>query len=369
MSPASRGTNATYRRVRRIIARQPLISKCLLLATGFFSTLLILQQLTDVQILSFSPSTSSLPISSDTNSIIAKFVHPSSASTSSYTYDSRQAEREEREATLLASKPAPLVVVAAGLPRTGSTWIYNILRILMRIRDPNSIAGWYADLQAIWKNHKTHKYDHMEVSWLEAYRSLGTSILLKMHGPSAFRGFSRGDSLSTGANLTVLTHRDLRTEVRSWVYQNWNSSIHKGEIAKTPFIDPDMWVQIAHKILRERNTTLDSVGTGCRLLDIKYEDWNHKPEEVQLGIVQQLADALDWDFTITELKDAVLEAKRIHPPRDGARLMYNPVSKLHPGHRRVNSEDPAFVQALELGYKAIEDDEISGRFLRENGYM
>jgi len=209
----------------------------------------------------------------------------------------------------------------------------------------------------------------MDISWLEAYKSLGTSILIKMHGPGPFKGFSRGYSLSTGANLTVLTHRDLRTEVRSWVYQNWNSSIHSGQIAKTPFIDPEQWVRVAHRILHERNSTLASVGTGCQLLDIKYEDWNHKSPEVQLGIVQKLADALQWEFSEAELKDAVLEAKRIHPPDDGARLMYNPVSKLHPGHTRINSEDPAFVSALQLGYKAIEDDPISGKFLRESGYM
>lgn len=339
------------------------MSKLLLGATLFFSTLLVLQQISGAKILSFS-STSSTPISADTDSIISKLVHPSTASSAS-----SRAEQEAREEKLLADKPAPLVVVAAGLPRTGSTWIYNILRILMRIRDPNSIAGWYADLQAIWKNHKTHKYDNMDISWLEAYKSLGTSILIKMHGPGAFKGFSRGYSLSTGANLTVLTHRDLRTEVRSWVYQNWNSSIHSGEIAKTPFIDPAQWVKIAHRILHERNSTLSSAGTGCQLIDIKYEDWNHKSAEIQLGIVQQLADALQWDFTTQELKDAVLEAKRIRPPHDAARLMYNPVSKLHPGHTRINSEDPAFVQALELGYKAIEEDPISGGFLRENGYM
>lgn len=276
--------------------------------------------------------------------------------------------RLAREQMLLESRPRPLVVVAAGLPRTGSTWVYNVLRILLRMRDPNSIAGWYADLMAIWRNHKTHRYDNMQESWLEAYQSLGTSLLIKTHGPGAFRSFSRGRSLGVGADLTVLTHRDLRTEVRSWVYQNWNNSIHTGRIADTPFGDPAQWVRVAQKILHERNSTLNSIGTG-NYIDIRYEDWGQKGSDAQLPIVRALADKLEWTFTDEELRSAILEAKRIFPPADGARLMYNPVSKLHPGHTRIDANNPDFVEALRAGYEAIEQDEITGDFLRSEGYM
>lgn len=264
-------------------------------------------------------------------------------------------------------RPRPLVVIVAGLPRTGSTWVYNIARILMRIRDPNSIAGWYADLIAIWKNHKTHRYDNMKISWLDAYKSLNTSLVIKTHGPGAFKAFSRGKSLGEGADVTLLTHRDLRTEVRSWVYQNWNNSIHAGNIAHTPFADAAAWTRVAAHILRERNMTMESVGKG-RYLDIRYEDWNRKGMQAQLQIVQKIAAELEWDFTARELRQAVIEASRIHPPAYDTVLMYNPVSKLHPGHERVDASDLKFQKALKAGYKAIEKDVDGGAFLRQQGY-
>lgn len=268
---------------------------------------------------------------------------------------------------VLDEKPRPLVVVAAGLPRTGSTWVFNILRILLRMRDPNTVAGWYADLIAIWKNHKTHKYDNMKESWLEAYQSLGTSLLIKTHGPGAFRSFSRGLPLSS-VHLTVLTHRDLRTEVRSWVYQNWNSSIHAGHIGDTPFADSSQWVHVAHRILDERNSTLASIGKGS-YLDIRYEDWSQKGDDAQLHIVRAIADRLEWPFTDEELLAAIFEVKRIIPPADGARLMYNPISKLHPGHTRIDTKEPKFLDALKAGFEAIEQDPLCSDFLVKQGYL
>lgn len=268
----------------------------------------------------------------------------------------------------LKDKPKPIVVVAAGLPRTGSTWVYNVLRILMRIRDPNSVAGWYADLIAIWKNHKTHRYDNMKVSWLEAYRSLNTSLLLKMHGPGPFKLFSHGKPLSHSADLTVITHRDLRTEVRSWVYQNWNSSIHAGDIENTPFGDATQWVRVAHHILNERKTTINSIGDG-RFLDIRYEEWNQHDLDAQIRVVATLANQLDWDFTDSDLRAAAIEAARLEAPAAGAVLMYNPVNKLHPGHTRIDSDHPSFKIALEKGYNAITEDPDCNAFLRSKHYI
>lgn len=273
-----------------------------------------------------------------------------------------------RDSFLLSTRPEKLVVVAAGLPRTGSTWIFNVLRILVRIRDPNSVAGWYADLINIWKNHKTHKYDNMKVSWLEAYKSLNTSIVLKMHGPGPFKHFSHGTSLGDGADLTVITHRDLRSEVRSWVYQNWNGSIHSGDIQKTPFADPAQWLRVAEHILKERKNTLASIGTG-NYLDIRYEEWNDGGLEAQVRVAGEIAAHLKWRFSPEEIRAAAVEAARLEAPADGAVLMYNPVNKLHPGHTRLDASDRAFQAVLQRGYKAIETDAECRKFMHSKGYL
>lgn len=340
MAPKSRGA---YRHTRRMSSRA-LGQRVLLVLSSICTTLFLMQALLGIDVL---PS------------------HTASMNNAAAGGAESRAAREER---LLAARPRPLVVVAAGLPRTGSTWVYNVLRILMRQRDPNTVAGWYADLQNIWRNHKTHRYDNMKVSWLEAYRSLGTSLLIKMHGPSPFRGFSRGLSLGEGADLTVLTHRDLRSEVRSWVYQNFNASVHAGRVDDTPFGDSAQWVRVAHKILAERNSTLNSIAHG-NALDIRYEDWSGQGPDAQLAVVRQIADKLDWHFDDDQLRDAILEAARIHPPDDGAVLMYNPVSKLHPGHTRIDANDPTFQNALRNGFRAIEQDGTTAEFLKSQGYV
>lgn len=238
----------------------------------------------------------------------------------------------------------------------------------MRMRDPNTVAGWYADLINIWKNHKTGRYDNMKVSWLDAYKSLNTSILIKMHGPGPFKLFSRGAPLGAAANLTVITHRDLRSEVRSWVYQNWNDSIHSGDIADTPFGDPAQWVRVAGHILHERKMTVASIGEG-QYLDIRYEDWTGKGIAAQVKIIEEMANELDWDFTEDELHAAAYEAARLEAPAIGAVLMYNPVNKLHPGHNRIDATNPAFQRAMEQGYKAIIDDPDSHTFLSDMNYL
>lgn len=321
-------TYSPFRRSRRVLARLPLSTLLCAAAFGGAVLLLVFQSL---------------------------FSNPCS-------------EIHHPERALIQSRPEPIVVVAAGLPRTGSTWVYNVLRILLRMRDPNSVSGWYADLIAIWKNHKTGRYDHMSESWLSVYKSLNTSLLLKMHGPGPFKSFSKGSRLEAGSDLTVITHRDLRTEVRSWVYQNWNGSIHAGDITNTPFGNPADWVRVAHHILRERKATLNSIGRG-NFLDIRYEDWNGKSVNTQVAVVEKLARELRWNYTKGELLAAVVEAARLEPPANDAKLMYNPVNKLHPGHVRVDSSNSAFQAALQRGYRAIETDAETSAFLRLKKYL
>ena len=189
-----------------------------------------------------------------------------------------------------------------------------------------------------------------------------------MHGPGPFKHFSKGKSLQHAADLTVITHRDLRTEVRSWVYQNWNDSIHSGDIANTPFGNPSKWIRVAEHILNERKSTLNSIGDG-RYLDIRYEDWNGKSISQQIPVVRKIANELQYRFTYAELRAAAVEAARLEPPATGAVLMYNPVNKLHPGHTRIDSTNPAFKKALSNGLDAITSDPACRAFLQSKHYL
>lgn len=63
--------------------------------------------------------------------------------------ESMRVERQCQDPTIDATTGAPakpLIIMVAGGARTGTTFLYNLLRILLRQRDPNTISGWFEDL-------------------------------------------------------------------------------------------------------------------------------------------------------------------------------------------------------------------------------
>ena len=140
-------------------------------------------------------------------------------------------------------KPTPLIIYVGGGPRTGTTYLYNLLRILLRQRDPNTISGWYADLSIMASRYASpnappspalqanYDIDDWEGA-LDAYRHTGTTVLVKVHslehGIRLFSGCRTPGRLLEDNDCEVdavfQSHRDLGPQTASnkrmaWVRQ------------------------------------------------------------------------------------------------------------------------------------------------------
>lgn len=268
----------------------------------------------------------------------------------------------ERERWMLRSRPRPLVVAVAGVPRTGSIWVYNVLRILLRHRDPNSVAGY------AWVMKAEADKVSQNLSSLDVYQSLNTTVLVKIRSIGDWHKFSGGRPIDQTVDITVLTHRDLRSEVRSIAFMSHISQL-KAPLRESPYIfeNANRWMLAARRMLDTRQGIIDSAG-DLDYLDVRYELWHGQSEEQQLRTVRALADKLDWKFTEADLRMTLTEATRLSPPPSTA-LLVHPVSQLQGNLMLMSVKDPRIEQAIRAGYKAIEEDPRCLAFLKRMGYL
>ncbi len=87
----------------------------------------------------------------------------------------------------------PYIFVIAGLPRTGSTTIYNIVRLLLHSKDPNLLASYYDDISS------------ETVKFLGSCVNLNMYVIAKTHSlPTAAVELAR-----LGSNVTfIMSHRN-----------------------------------------------------------------------------------------------------------------------------------------------------------------
>lgn len=322
----------------------------------------------------------------------------------------------------------PLLVVAAGGSRAASTWVYNVARILLRVRDPNTVAGWYEDLAAMVGAYAqlvpgNDTYGEVgAASRLEALRSLDTSVLIKVHlvqewatllggehrPPKAGGGrwgapWGRADEppdvpmveLSEAADVVLTSHRDVREVVRSLRHMGWGTRVNPAAFSHPDFCrrpydarwapaplgaagyaDADAWVAMARAHLLCRERLLASAGDKL-VLDVPAEALAGASAATQARLVQAVAAAFDWPYTDAELAGVVTEVARLRVPPcaapagggggGGVHLVLNPTTHIHRGHIRLAATNVEAVDAA--GVAAIEADPVCRAWLVRHGYM
>lgn len=323
----------------------------------------------------------------------------------------------------------PLVVVAAGGSRSASTWVYNVARVLLRERDPNTVAGWYEDLAGLVAAYAEPGGASANAATgggaLESLRSLDTSVLIKVHlvqewatllggeapprpfaPPSAWAGWwgwGGGTApepplislteLSEGADVVLTSHRDLREVVRSLRHMGWGTRVnpaafdhpdfcrrpHDPRWAPPPvgaagYADAAVWVNMARAHILCRDRLLASAGARV-VLDVPAEVLaGPAAAATRLRHIRTIAAALDWPYTEAELEGVVTEVARLRvppcTPEGGSgvrRLVLNPTTHIHRGHIRLGAANVEAVDAA--GVAAIEADPVCRAWLVKHGYM
>ena len=254
----------------------------------------------------------------------------------------------------------PIFVIAGGAPRTGSTFIFNILRVLMRMRDPNTVASSNWMLAKLVPENITENPDFDRIRLL---RTLGTSVLVKLHTAQQYYQFV-GPNCSTkfadDIDLLVTSHRDLREEtVSAFKMFAHNRSLYE---------EPEKWAGLCRQLIRKRNSLINEAGDKVPVVDVRYEDWRSGGVHALAKLVHKMADALPWDYTSEEELAALNEVRRLKVPDGGpveATINWHVANLMSPRHisHEVLSDD-----FIAKGVRAVEHEPICADWLRMMRY-
>ncbi|WP_171207247.1 MULTISPECIES: hypothetical protein [unclassified Ruegeria] len=176
-------------------------------------------------------------------------------------------------------------VLIAGIPRSGSTWLYNAARLAILEAGRSVNAAWFEDYQA----EKEADFQ-----------------LVKVHGP---------DTVPLEPDITLTSQRATEDCVSSLIRMGWVSE------------DPDAirkaWAD--HQKLRDFWKQKSD-------LEVTFEDIVSAPEEA----VTAIAEKIGLSLSEAQCTRVVEQLSQLSPPAEGS--TFDPVTLLHPKHKRSASE-------------------------------
>lgn len=256
--------------------------------------------------------------------------------------------------------PKPIFVVAGGAPRTGSTFIFNVLRVLMRIRDPNTVASsnWML-AKLVPENRNLEEYDRIAL-----LRTMGSSILVKVHTAKQYYDFVgplHKHKFADEVDLLVTGYRDLREETLS-AFKMFVSN-------RTEWQVESKWSAICQALIRRRNSLIKEAGTVVPIVDIRYEDWKDGGDAVVLRLVRHLAVNLPWQYSEHDLLSTLAEVKRMRVPAGGEvgnRIEWHVSNLMSPKHISVELVSEGLIA---MGIHAVNNEPICRQWLTEKHYV
>jgi hypothetical protein len=186
---------------------------------------------------------------------------------------------------LAALPPQYRLIVAAGAIRSGSTALFNMLRLLLEHSGTPLTAGWVDDVK----------------------EPLKTTLLVKIH--------EWHPMLSKRANVVLTCHRDLRYVVRSLGAMKW--------------LDTSPAVQVAHIV--QNHAEWARIAT----LDLRYEDMTANLNQA----VRRVAAALGYKDRGVDLDTITREVEAL-PSSTRSDQKYDATTLMHKSHRRDGYGEP-----------------------------
>ncbi|CAN8061407.1 unnamed protein product [Agarophyton chilense] len=292
--------------------------------------------------------------------------------------------------------PRALVVISAGASRASSTMLYNALRILLRIRDPNTVAGWHKDLMHLFESYAQPMERNGTVGNMvgtrrvDAFRALG-SVLIKVHSVRDWHVFLGGGDvepvLEEVVDAVFVTHRDLRQSVRSIRDMGWAQLTTEAQLVdkdfcrksrrhleRNAYLTPSdferesTWVNVARAQIKCGQAMAQAAGSKLRM-DLSAEEMQRARKDDTIGLLRRLGAHLDFEFSDEALALAARELAMLRPVRCDSgfdvEMSVNPVTHMHKAHahRAVTSERDA------RGAAAIAADAQCAAWLRRHHYL
>lgn len=258
-----------------------------------------------------------------------------------------------------SGSPRPIFVVAGGAPRTGSTFIFNVLRVLMRIRDPNTVASSNWMLAKLVPENKTlEEYDRIAL-----LRTMGTSILVKVHTAKQYYDFVgplHPHKFADEVDLLVTGYRDLREETVS-AFKMFAKN-------RTEWENESKWAQMCQALIRRRNSLITEAGSSVPVVDVRYEDWKDGGDVAMLSLIRRVGSSLPWYYTEDDYVRTLAEVSRLRVPTGGEvgkRVEWHVSNLMSPKHISVEklSED-----LVAKGLHAINSEPACSAWLSQKHY-
>eukprot|EP00562_Extubocellulus_spinifer_P003961 CAMPEP_0178527444 /NCGR_PEP_ID=MMETSP0696-20121128/31268_1 /TAXON_ID=265572 /ORGANISM="Extubocellulus spinifer, Strain CCMP396" /LENGTH=378 /DNA_ID=CAMNT_0020159023 /DNA_START=78 /DNA_END=1211 /DNA_ORIENTATION=- len=291
-------------------------------------------------------------------------------------------------------RPAkPLIALVAGGSRSGTTYLYNLIRIVLRQRDPNTISGWYEDLAYATRyaspNPPSMNNNNFRPGLLDAYNSTGTTVLVKVHtlahATRLFTGCDGPRDFQSGhcpVDLIFLTHRDLGPQVNSLRRMGWGrqqSFYLKPIIASknnphqycrairptspllvdTDWESPETWATQAQAIAMCHLEFVLAAGKKLAL-DMAMEKSLKSGFKARVNLADDIIRSITskkHEQAGIDLLAAVTEADALRPLDCASWQAVNPITHFHRGHVAQNASDNGEDEMTRTrGYAAIERD-------------
>eukprot|EP01059_Diplonema_ambulator_P036739 TRINITY_DN9304_c0_g1_i1.p1 TRINITY_DN9304_c0_g1~~TRINITY_DN9304_c0_g1_i1.p1 ORF type:complete len:345 (+),score=79.39 TRINITY_DN9304_c0_g1_i1:932-1966(+) len=280
-----------------------------------------------------------------------------------------------------------VVVVVAGMPRSGSSVVFNAARLLMEEVDPNTVSGWHVDLADYVTKHSTRQMRAIAACSphppLTHLLHLQASLLIKVHKHSEFYALSGATLSPPVVDLVLATHRDLPDVVRSLRNQgNWTRYLTDDDItnpevcsAMTGFPQgrmfqeadwarPEEWPRVAKMWLKCYTTIVQQTPPSI-LYEVPYST-NRTTLELVTALASRLAPFKGWSFTTTDLHRIATRVDKLLPPScSPLSPEMHPISNLHKGHIHEKTE-PTPLEAL--GMQRVRDDPMLAEWRAAKGY-
>ena len=157
----------------------------------------------------------------------------------------------------------PVLVYSAGLYRTGSTVMFNIIRIWISLVDPNYIS-WFAINEKV----------------LSGAQKQGFSIVNKIHMPWMARPQNYNKNSTVNPTIIFLSHRRVEDQMCSMLLMNIQVPDGIRSLSKTCKVQKQ-WQDQFYKNAKE---------DGVKLVDMNFDDWIRDPRGtvhaigIELGI-------------------------------------------------------------------------------------
>jgi hypothetical protein len=175
----------------------------------------------------------------------------------------------------------PLVIIVAGMPRSGGTWQFNAVRLILDRKYPTFFSGWHEDY-----NPETKEPVH----------------LVKAHHPL---------QIYFDYSLVLTTKRDLLECIESLNRMGW--------LKEDNFIIQVLRQMHAYNYWHDRTA-----------LEIDYLMIKNNPEKAILDMSQ----VLEIEITFSDAKEISNEVTKLEPPKhdDTKPQSYDKLTLLHPRH-------------------------------------